>query len=68
MLLSSSSELVTAGAFAREVLWLLLSMPYAILFAGQVLRPTMGSTGTGQEMLLGAHAFSTYFDVILTYF
>lgn len=35
------------------VLWLLLSMPYAILFAGQVLRPTMGSTGTGQEMLLG---------------
>merc|ERR1719407_375566 len=28
-------------------------MPYAILFAGQVLRPTMGSTGTGQEMLLG---------------
>jgi hypothetical protein len=38
---------------ATSVLWMLLSVPYALFFVGKVLSPTLGNTHTLQEVLLG---------------
>jgi hypothetical protein len=38
---------------ATSILWMLLSMPYALYFVGRVLAPTLGNTHTTQEVLLG---------------
>lgn len=47
---------IVVGIFftiATSILWMLLSVPYALYFVGRVLTPTLGSSHTAQEVLLG---------------